>query len=362
MNQSAASLRIGLAIGAGTGPELTDVFRRTATALAEVNGLTLELEAVPHRFRTFASASENGALDVERAMQEDATIYEAFLRDFRRRGGCVVFRTAFNAPSLYRVRERLMAVKVEVLPLTSGEILLVRDATQGFYAGENIVNETGDEIQHICSFRRSNTHRVLRFALAEAVSRYGSIAVLDHAVVVCKVHLLGPQFEQWVTDFSREAGISFQVLQPDTTNRQLLRGALDGRTLLVGANEWADVMQPDLMARYGLGTQEERCSRTVYLDDDVMGLEEVQTAHGSADDLTGRGTVNPIATLRAAALAIERFGGRGGVVNIMEEAITSAARNGLRTPDAGGTSPTAVVVDHVLGRLASGTPSHVGVV
>jgi tartrate dehydrogenase/decarboxylase/D-malate dehydrogenase len=142
------------------------------------------------------------------------------------------------------------------------------------------------------------------------------------------------------------------VWQPDTANRNLLRGALTGRVVIVGANEWADVMHADLLARHGLGSQEERCSRTVYLHHDLEGVEELQTVHGSADDIAGQGIVNPVATLRAAAVLVERVAQGAGVIARMEEALAAAARDGHRTPDAGGTSTTRAVVDRVLARFA----------
>jgi hypothetical protein len=146
--------------------------------------------------------------------------------------------------------------------------------------------------------------------------------------------------------------VPFEVWQPDTANRNLLRGGLTGRVLIVGANEWADVMHADLLARHGLGTQEERCSRSVFLHDDLAGLEELQTVHGSADDIAGRGSVNPVATLRAAALLVERVAHGAGSVARMEDALAAAAQEGHRTPDAGGTSTTRAVVDRVLARFA----------
>jgi tartrate dehydrogenase/decarboxylase/D-malate dehydrogenase len=345
-------LPVGLAIGDGTGAEVADVFRSAATVLARRFGIGLEFETAPHRFRTFEGVRAGSPIDAERAAREDAARYESYLREFRRRGGRVVFRTAFNAHSLYLVRERLLAVKVDYLPLPRGEILLVRDTTQGFYGGENGIDERDDEITRVCSFRRDNTHRVLRFALREAAARYGSAAAVDRAIVVCKFHLLGPRFARWVTEFARESGVPFDVWQPDTANRNLLRGGLTGRVVMVGANEWADVMHADLLARHGLGSQEERCSWTVFLHDDLEGVLELQTVHGSADDIAGRGIVNPVATLRAAAVLVERLTKGTGVVVRMEEALAGAAREGHRTPDAGGTSTTRAVVDRVLAGLA----------
>jgi len=185
-------LLVGLAVGGGTGPELADLFRRAVAALADPR--EIEFAVASHRFRTFGEVlhGESDGDGAEHAAREDARIYEAFLRDLRRRGGRVVFRTAFNAHSLYRVRERLMAVRVEMLPLPEGELLLVRDATQGFYGGDNTTPDGQDEIRRTCRFSRDSTRRVLAFAVAEAVAHYGVGAPLDHAVVAYKFHVLGP--------------------------------------------------------------------------------------------------------------------------------------------------------------------------
>lgn len=357
MRSPTTPLSVGIAIGAGTGPELADVFERAAQTWAAERSSAVAFERCPHQFRTFGPIARGSVVDADRVMREDADRYAAFLRSLYCRGSRIVFRTAFNAQSLYRVREELLAAKVDVLPTATGEILLVRDASQGFYAGENLIDEDEDVIRRVCTFRRATTDRVLDFALREATARYGSVAALDRAVVACKFHLLGPQFARWIADYSRRSGVPFDLWQPDTTNRNLLRGELRGRVLIVGANEWADVMASDLMLRAGLGSQEECCSRVAYLEESVRGLAEVQTAHGSADDLSGKDVVNPAATLRAAALALEYGGMVPGLMARVGHAIAAVTSGGCCTPDAGGISSTTAVVDQVLAAVAATAPS-----
>jgi nicotinamidase-related amidase len=130
-------------------------------------------------------------------------------------------------------------------------------------------------------------------------------------------------------------------------NRHLLRGTFRGNLLIVGGNEWGDIMHAELVARAGLGRQEQCCTRNVYLAPGVEGFVELQTVHGSADDIAGRGEVNPTATLRAAAAALEEVGCAGAAAAV-EHALAEVAGRGLATPDAGGRASTRELVEAVI--------------
>ncbi|MEU4803855.1 isocitrate/isopropylmalate family dehydrogenase [Actinosynnema sp. NPDC023587] len=106
-----------------------------------------------------------------------------------------------------------------------------------------------------------------------------------------------------------------------------------------------------LLDRYGADRQENRCTENVYLHPDLAGLVEYQTVHGSADDLAGRDTVNPTATVRAAAVIVERHCGGTGAIESTERALTAVTERGVRTPDLGGEHSTTAVVDALLTEL-----------
>jgi nicotinamidase-related amidase/isocitrate/isopropylmalate dehydrogenase len=339
---------VGLAVGEGTGPELAEVFERAVQSLGETFGVRVRLRRCRHRFRTFAPVAA-GKWSTEQVIQvtrEDARAYERFLRSLAARGCRTVFRTAFNAQSLYEVRERLGAVKVEQLKSATGEILLVRDQSQGFYGGKNSGPGNADEIRRTAVFSRQRTEAVIDFGLAEARARWDGPP--DHVALAYKFHLLDDRFARWVDEAGRARGVDLRVYQPDTMNRHLLKGSFPGRLLLVGSNEWGDIMHADLLQRYGLGQQEERCSRNVYLAPPLAGLTEYQTVHGSADDLAGCGTVNPAATLRAVVAILEHEAGCSGAAAAMDEAIAATAIGGTTSPDLGGTSGTEQVLQAVL--------------
>lgn len=360
-------LLVGLAVGEGTGPELAAVFEDALTQFAAHHGVDVRIERAPLVFRTFGGVVSSGlsAVEVARSAEENARAYEDFVRGFVGRGGSVIFRTAFNAQPLYSVRERLECVKLEVLPRSSGELLLVRDQVQGFYTGDNNSAADADVIRRTCTFSREKTFRVLDFALDAARRRWGSTARMDHFVLAYKFHLLDRRFEGWVAEYGRRHEVVPKLCQPDTVNRGLLRSSFDGNTLLVAGNEWGDIMHADLLSRFGLGSQEERCTRNVYLATDVAGLVEYQTVHGSADDIGGRGVVNPAATLLAAAHVLEEHGGSAGLIAKVGDALGFVARR-LATPDAGGTATTEdvsqAVIQHVVGALHASPVSDVALI
>jgi nicotinamidase-related amidase/isocitrate/isopropylmalate dehydrogenase len=349
-------LKVGLAVGLGTGPELAEIFTRSLRALTGAHGRRVDLVTSDRRYATYVGqlAARAPARDVARSATEDAEHYERFLADLHRAGGRVAFRTAINAQPLYRVRERLLGVKLERFSTFHGELLLVRDGAQGFYGGVN--DEPGPEgvIRRTCEFRRDTTRRILDHALAEAAAAWGGVEAIDRIQMIYKFHLLDMRLAEWVDEYATEHGLTIHICQPDTANRQLAREEWRGRVLAIGANEWSDIMHAELVIKYGHGAQEERFSRNVYLHPDMDGMTEYQTVHGSADDIAGRDLVNPLATLRAAADIAEQHAGCAGVVALMETALREARAAGLVTRDMGGTTGTAALVEHVLARCADG--------
>jgi nicotinamidase-related amidase/isocitrate/isopropylmalate dehydrogenase len=340
---------VGLAVGEGTGPELAEVFVEALGAFADEAGVALRVERYPHLFRSFGSSLQTrlSASRVAAESAEDADRYESFVRELAARGARVVFRTAFNAQSLYVVRERLLCLKLEMLPGSGGELLLVRDQAQGFYAGSNDdPAHFPDRISRVTTFSRETTRRVLDFALAAARKRWGRDP--DHFVMAYKFHLVDTRLARWVEEFAAERGVDVRIYQPDTMNRGLLRDQWRGNVVIVGANEWGDIMHAEILHRAGHGSQDARCSRNEFLADGLQGIVELQTVHGSADDIAGLGVVNPLATLRAAAQIVEELGAAGFAERV-ERAIAEVAARGIATPDLGGNASTREVLAAVLG-------------
>ncbi|MFC5289925.1 isocitrate/isopropylmalate family dehydrogenase [Actinokineospora guangxiensis] len=336
---------VGLAVGGGTGPELAEVFERVLQRLGEAHGVGFDIVRSPRVYDSYVSLRSLGIGEIRRRTQEDAEHYEQFCRALAGRGVAAVFRTAINAQSLYLVRQRLRAVKVDVLTHQSASLLLVRDEAQGFYTGEN--QHTPGAVTRTMEFSREITEEIIAFAL-ERARRQWPDGGPGEVLMAYKFHLLDGALDEWVTALSRRLGVAIRLCQPDTVNRNLVEHGLGERTLLIAGNEWADIMHVVLLDRFGGERQENRCTENVHLHPDVAGLVEYQTVHGSADDLAGRGAVNPVATIRAAAAIAEHHGGCAGAVRQVERAIDALRRRGVGTPDLGGRHTTTGVADALL--------------
>jgi isocitrate/isopropylmalate dehydrogenase len=346
---------IGLAVGRGTGAQIAAVFERVLGRFGELYSTSVDIARSPRIYHSYVSLKAEGDVErIRRATQEDAEHYEQFCRSQAGHDVPAIFRTAINAQSLYLVRQRLQAVKVDVLGGEDTPLLMVRDEAQGFYTGEN--RHSPGVVTRTMAFSQEITDKVIGYALQRARQQWPD-GEIGPVVMAYKFHLLDGALDQWVAQAAARHQVDIRLSQPDTVNRNLIAHGLSARTVIIAGNEWADIMHVVLLDRYGSERQENRYSENVYLHPDVAGLVEYQTVHGSADDLEGRDLVNPVATVRAAAAIAERHAGCAGAVHATERALESIERQGVRTPDLGGRHSTTIVVDAFLEALEPTVPS-----
>lgn len=198
-----------------------------------------------------------------------------------------------------------------------------------------------------CQFSKELTNRIITYSIDRAHQLWGDGAIASVSMVY-KFHLFDGVFSAWAEEWSKEHGIKIDFVQPDTANRNLLAYGIRGRQLMIAGNEWADIMHVVLLNIFGQGAQETRCTENVYLHPDVYGLSEYQTVHGSADDIAGKGLVNPTATVRAAASILEHHASCKGIKADVELALLSLRRRNAVTHDQGGNKTTTEVVDSIL--------------
>ncbi|MEU3980471.1 isocitrate/isopropylmalate family dehydrogenase [Streptomyces sp. NPDC026672] len=341
---------VGLAVGRGTGPEVAAVFEQVLGRFAQLHDRHIRVDRSPRTYHSYVSLRDEGGgiEEIRRLTHGDADHYESFVRARAAAGTRVIFRTAINAQTLYLVRQRLQAVKVDTLDAAGARVLLVRDQAQGFYTGDN--EHAPGQVRRVTEFRQDITEEVLHYALRRARREWPGEGPA-RIVMAYKFHLLDGALDVWATEFAARHGVEVQVFQPDTVNRNLITHGPADRTVLVAGNEWADIMHVVLLDRFGAGRQEDHCTLNVHLHPDVRGLVEYQTVHGSADDLEGRDLVNPVATVRAAAAVAERHAGCGGAIAAAEAALARIREAGVRTPDLGGRHSTSEVVKALLDAL-----------
>ncbi len=227
------------------------------------------------------------------------------------------------------------------VPYTDVDLIVVRENTEGLYAGlEHFV--VPGVVESLRLVTRDAAERIIRYAfeLARVEGR-------RQVTVVHKADVL-PLSDGMFVAIAQEIADDYPFLEfrDVPIDRVALDLALDptGYDVLVMENLFGDVMS-DLCAGLvgGLGVVPGaniglRCSL-------------FEAVHGSAPDIAGKGMANPIALLRSGAMMLEHIGQRRTAARI-EESVrrTLQARQGL-TRDLGGDGCTASITDRLIANL-----------
>ncbi|KAL2819612.1 homo-isocitrate dehydrogenase [Aspergillus cavernicola] len=342
------TLRVGLAIGHGTGLELTAIFEKVIQELAKQQSVAIEFirsDRTYHSYHTLTISGSDKDLikHIADETTEDAQHYMKFCATVVALDVPAIFRTAMHAQSLYMVRDQLQAVKAEHFNLGDETALLfIRDEAQGFYAGTNEYDESQHSIMRTSPFSRAIFDQILEFALQRASDEWGAQNVPRSVTMVYKFHLIDGVFQAWAPHWKSKFGVDVDFVQPDTMNRNLMAFGVQGRRIVIAGNEYADIIQPVFLRWFSNSTPETMYAENIYLHPSLRGLSEYQTVHGSADGIAGQGLVNPFATIRAAAVMLEHHAGDSfkGVQGLTEKAIQNLLERKITTPDQQGSSST----------------------
>ncbi|MBI3408404.1 MAG: isocitrate/isopropylmalate dehydrogenase family protein [Planctomycetes bacterium] len=227
------------------------------------------------------------------------------------------------------------------VPYTNVDLVVVRENTEGLYAGlEHFV--VPGVVESLRIVTRDAARRIIRYAfeLARTQGR-------RHLTVVHKADVL-PLSDGLFLDIAQEVADDFPFLEfsDKPIDRLALELALDPAKfdVLVMENLFGDVVS-DLCAGLvgGLGIVPGANIGTRYA--------LFEAVHGSAPDIAGKGLANPIALVRSAALMLDHIGQRQPARRI-EESVrrTLQIKKGL-TRDLGGDGTTATITEELIANL-----------
>ena len=232
------------------------------------------------------------------------------------------------------------------------DLLVVRENTEGLYSGRE--REEGDGAVAERVITRKASRRIARRAFEEARRRRerGGRGLVT---VVHKANVLR------VTDgIFRGCALEVAADFPEIALEEQLVDSMAYRMIreptrwdvVVSTNLFGDILS-DLAAALvgGLGL-----AASANVGDRHLLVEPV---HGSAPDLVGKGTANPVATLSSLALLLGHRG-RAEEASRLERAIDGCLRSGPRTADLGGRATTTEVIDAICAELRAGAPSTMG--
>jgi methanogen homoisocitrate dehydrogenase len=178
---------------------------------------------------------------------------------------------------------------------------------------------------------------VARFACGLAKQRRH--LTIGHKANVLKADIL---FRDICLKVVAEAGVPCQERFIDALCLDVLRKPRD-YDVIVTENMFGDILSD--VAAYlagGLGMLP-----SANIGDRYALFEPV---HGSAPSHAGKGTANPVAAIRSAAMLLEHLGDRAGAARI-DTAVERAFADGVKTRDLGGTAGTREMGDAVTAAL-----------
>jgi len=218
------------------------------------------------------------------------------------------------------------------------DLLVVRELTGGIYFGDS--GREGDRAHDDCAYTVGEVERIARVAFASARSKVVSV---DKANVLETSRL-------WRETVSRVHAQEFPLVElehmlVDNAAMQLVSAPRHFEVILT-ENLFGDILSDEAAMLTGsLGM----LPSASLGDEGTPGLFE--PVHGSAPDIAGTATANPLAMFGSVALMLRHGLAMEGEAAALESAIDQALEAGLRTRDLGGDASTEDATRAVLGNL-----------
>ncbi|MGZ6313066.1 MAG: 3-isopropylmalate dehydrogenase [Candidatus Limnocylindrales bacterium] len=238
--------------------------------------------------------------------------------------------------------------------LKGADLLIVRELTGGIYFGrpsEERLTPEGREAVDTLRYTEAEIRRVVRLAFELARGRRGHLTSVDKANVLASSRLwrkvvdaLRPEFPEVTVEHRLVDAAAMLLIQRPAAFDVLVTENLFGDIL----SDEAAVLTGSLGMLPSASLGERRTAHGHF------GLYE--PIHGSAPDIAGQGTANPIGTIRSAAMLLRWSLGEIGAAESIEAAIGAALDAGHGTPDVGRDDGTAALTAAIVAGLPVAVP------
>ena len=203
------------------------------------------------------------------------------------------------------------------------DLLVVRELTGGIYFGEKGRSDDGSSAYDMMRYSAGEIRRIARKAFDAARLRRKHVTLVDKANVLETSRL-------WRETVSEVAGeysdVVLDFMYVDNAAMQLVRDP-ERFDVLLTENMFGDILSDEAsMITGSIGML-----ASASLRDDSFGMYE--PIHGSAPDIAGKDIANPIATILSAAMMLRYSFSLEKEARAIEEAVSSALSDGVRTRD-----------------------------
>lgn len=252
---------------------------------------------------------------------------------------------SYNSPLLFLRKHFDLFVNIRPvkrlcpdLGLVDLDVVIYRENTEGMYTG--VEREEGDAVILERRVSERTCRRLIRFAMEHSF-REGRkrITCVHKANVLRKSDGL---FRRVFFEESDAFPLEKREMLVDAAAAALISRPAEMDSI-VTLNLYGDILSDEAAALTGgLGF-----TPSVNMGDRLAIFEPV---HGSAPDIQGKDIANPVGAMLSAVMMLRHLG-MVEKARVMEEAIISALKDGLRTPDVGGKCSTRCFTQEVISRL-----------
>lgn len=326
--------------GDGIGPEIAAEALKVIATLRNDYGLAVEIERGLIGGAAYeASGQPLPEATLRLAQQSDAILlgavggprYESLPRELRPERGLLKLRAELELfanlrPAiLYPQLAAASTLKPEIV--SSLDIMVVRELTGGLYFGQprgiRVLESGQREGFNTLVYRESEIERIARSGFDIAMKRSRKLCSVDKANVLEVSELWRDVVSEVAGDYP---GIEISHMYVDNAAMQLVR-APKQFDVLVTSNLFGDILSDAAAMLTGSIGMLPSAS----LDANNKGMYE--PIHGSAPDIAGRSSANPLAMILSLAMMLRYTFDRPELATRVESAVGDALDQGWRTPD-----------------------------
>ena len=226
-----------------------------------------------------------------------------------------------------------------IVPFRSYEnidIVLVRENTQGLYAGVEHFVQIGDDpkavAESVAIVTREGCERICRFAFEYAVHHARRKVTLVHKANILKMvsGLFLEEGRRIAKEYEGRIECDEKII--DNAAMQLVMKP-ESFDVIVTTNMFGDILSDQIAGLVGgLGL-----APSANIGTKASIFEAV---HGTAPDIAGQGKANPTALILSAAMMLEHLGETDAGRRVREAVVATIRDDGIRTGDLGGKATT----------------------
>lgn len=336
-------MKVGVIKGDGIGPEIVDEALKVLDRIAEayghsfsyiqllMGGASIDVNGVPLTDGTLAAAKACDAV-LMGSIGGDAGTSPWYRLEPEKRpeAGLLQLRKGLNLfanlrPAvLYDELKGACPLKEEIAD-RGFDMMIMRELTGGLYFGRRSTEEEGGVLvaRDELTYSETEIRRIAKRGFDIAMKRRKKVTSVDKANVLDSSRLWRKIVEEVAADYPE---VTLEHMLVDNCAMQLVKDPAQFDVILT-ENMFGDILSDEAsMVAGSIGML-----ASASLNDTKFGLYE--PSGGSAPDIAGKGTANPIATILSAAMMLRYSFDLDKEADAVEKAVEMVLRDGFRTID-----------------------------